>query len=114
MFFLDIAELLGKSARIVAGVVDRDFVRMHRSAMATVVLEIPNDRHEQLKRRAAAEGLSVPQLLLRDAEQTPRVSQEELFERLKRRSRADIGMSGAELVHAARQESDWEPLGDRH
>ena len=92
-----------------------DFVRMHRSGMATVTLEIPEDRHEQLKRRATAEGLSVSELLLRDAERTtPQVSQEELFERLKRRSRVDIGMSGADLVHAAREESDWELLGDRH
>jgi hypothetical protein len=83
--------------------------------MATVILEIPEDRHELLKRRAAEEGLSVSELLLRDTEQaTPRVSQEELFKRLKRRSRVDIGMSGADLVHAAREESGWELLGDRH
>jgi hypothetical protein len=83
--------------------------------MAIVTLEIPEDRHERLKRRAAGEGLSVSELLLRESEQAmPRVSQEELFERLKRRSRVDIGMSGADLVHAAREESDWELLGDRH
>jgi hypothetical protein len=83
--------------------------------MATVILEIPDDRHEQLKRRAAAEGLSVPDYLLRETEPvTPRLSQKELFERLKRRSRIDIGMSGADLVHAAREEDDQELSGDRH
>jgi len=88
---------------------------MHRFGMATVILEIPEGRHEQLKRRAAAEGVSVPELLLRETEQTtPRISQRELYERLKRRSRVDIGMSGADLVHAAREESDRELFGDRH
>jgi len=77
--------------------------------MATVILEIPEDRHEQLKRLAETEGLSVPELLLRDSERiAPRISQKELFERLKRRSRVDIGMSGADLVHAAREEHDRE------
>lgn len=89
-------------------------IRMHRRVMATVILEIPDDRHEQLKRRAAAEGLSVSELLLRETERvTPSISQAELFERLKRRSRVDIGMSGADLVHAAREERDRELFGDR-
>lgn len=77
--------------------------------MATVVLEIPEDRHERLKRRAAEEGLSVPELLLRDSERiAPRISQKELFERLKKRSRVDIGMSGADLLREAREEHDRE------
>ncbi len=82
---------------------------MHRSGMATVTLEMPEDRHEQLKRRAAADGLSVSELLLRESERiAPWISQKELFERLKNLPRIDIGMSGADLVHAAREEHDQE------
>jgi hypothetical protein len=77
--------------------------------MATVILDIPEDRHEQLKRRAAAEGLSVSELLLRESEHMrPRVSQEELFERLKNLPRIDLGMSGADLVREVREEHDRE------
>ncbi|MEA2166197.1 MAG: hypothetical protein QOK37_4324 [Thermoanaerobaculia bacterium] len=68
---------------------------MHRLIMAT------EDRHEKLKRRAAAEGRSLSELLLRESERAaPRISQKELLERLKSRARIDIGMSGAELVRA--------------
>jgi hypothetical protein len=78
---------------------------MHRLIMATVILEIPDDRHEELKRRAAAEGLSVSGLLLRETERmAPQISRQELIERLKTRSRPDIGMSGADLVRAGREE----------
>jgi hypothetical protein len=77
--------------------------------MATVILEIPNDRHEQLKRRATAEGLSVPELLLREAERlAPLISQTGLFERLKKLPRIDLGMSGADLVREAREAHDKE------
>ena len=63
--------------------------------MATVILEIPEERHEELKRRAAAEGLSVSELLLRESERiAPRISPKELFERLKSLPRIDLGMSG--------------------
>jgi hypothetical protein len=82
---------------------------MHRFVMATVILEIPEERHEELKRRAAAEGLSVSELLLRESERlAPRISQKELFERLKSRRRIDFGMSGADLVREAREEHDRE------
>jgi hypothetical protein len=83
--------------------------------MPTARAEIANERQEDLKRRAAAAGLSVQQLLLQEAEQSsPRASSAELFKRLKARSRIDIGMSGADLVHAAREERDRELFGDRH
>jgi hypothetical protein len=83
--------------------------------MPTATAEIANERQEDLKRRAAAAGLSVQQLLLQEAEQSsPRASSAELFKRLKARSRIDIGMSGADLVHAAREERDRELFGDRH
>ncbi len=73
--------------------------------MATVIPEIPEERHEELKRRAAAEGLSVSELLLRESERiaTP-VSDTELFERLKNLPRIDLGMSGAEVVREGREE----------
>jgi hypothetical protein len=81
----------------------------------TTVTHETTSRHEELKKRAAAAGLSVQQLLLREAEQSvPHVSQAELLRRLKSRSRIDIGMSGADLVHAAREEQDRELFGDRH
>jgi len=77
--------------------------------MATVTLEIPEDRHEQLKRRAAEEGLTVSELLLRESEHiAPWISQKELFERLKNLPRIDLGMSGADLVRQAREEHDRE------
>lgn len=70
---------------------------------------IPEDRYEQLKRRAAAEGLSVSELLLKESEHiATRISQKELFERLKKRPRIDFGMSGADLVRESREEHDRE------
>jgi hypothetical protein len=82
---------------------------MHRFVMATVILEIPEERHEELKRRAAAEGLSVSELLLSESERmAPRTSPKELFERLKSLPHMDLGMSGADLVREAREEHDRE------
>ncbi len=88
---------------------------MHLHVMTTVTPETASERHEELKRRAAEAGLSVQELLLREAEESvSHVSRAELLRRLKSRSRIDIGMSGADLVHAAREENDRELSGDRH
>jgi hypothetical protein len=88
---------------------------MHLHAMTTVTHETASKRHEEIKKRAAEAGLSVQQLLLREAERSvSHVSRAELFRRLKSRSRIDIGMSGADLVHAAREEYDQELIGDRY
>jgi hypothetical protein len=88
---------------------------MHLHVMTAVTPETASERHEELKRRAADAGLSVQELLMREAERSvSRVSQAELFRRLKTRSRKDIGMSGADLVHAAREGHDRELFGDRH
>ena len=82
---------------------------MHRFLMVTVILEIPEERHEELKRRAAEEGLSVSELLLSESERiSQRISQKELFERLKTLPRIDFGVSGADLVREAREEHDRE------
>lgn len=88
---------------------------MHLHAMTTVTHETATKRHEDLLRRAAEAGLSLQELLLQEAERSaPHGSQAELLRRLKSRSRIDIGMSGADLVHAAREENDRELFGDRH
>jgi hypothetical protein len=77
--------------------------------MATLILEVPEERLDELKRRADAEGLSVSEFLLRQSERAaPGVSRKERFERLKNLPRIDLGMSGADQVREAREEHDRE------
>jgi hypothetical protein len=77
--------------------------------MATVILDVPEERLDELKRRAKAEGLTVSELLLRDSERPePRISPDELFERLMNLPRIDLGMSGADQVREAREAHDRE------
>ncbi len=77
--------------------------------MATLILEVPEERLDELKKRAAAEGLSVSEFLLRQSERAaPGISPKERFERLKNLPRIDLGMSGAEAVREAREEHDRE------
>ena len=88
---------------------------MHLHAMAIVTPATVHERLKELEKRAADAGRSIQQLLIREAEESSsRVSKAELFHRLKTRSRIDIGMSGADLAHAAREEHDREMFGDRH
>ena len=62
------------------------------------------NRYEMLKARAVAAGMSLPDYLLAEYRKTkPKVSEEELWRRI--RSREPIrGVSGAELVRKAREE----------
>jgi hypothetical protein len=77
--------------------------------MATLTFEIADDRLEQLKKRAEAEGLSVSDFLLRNAEPViVEPPSAEFWNRLKNLPRVDIGMSGADAVREAREAHDRE------
>jgi hypothetical protein len=70
------------------------------------VRNVPDDLHRSLKERAAREGTTMSELVLREL---PRVahkpSPEEVFARIRRRSPVG-GPRGAELVRAEREERD--------
>lgn len=77
--------------------------------MASVTLDIPNERLEELKQRAERVGLSVDELLIRETERlTAGSTSTEFWNRLKNLPRVDIGMSGADAVREAREEHDRE------
>jgi len=77
--------------------------------MASVTLDIPNERLEELKQRAERIGLSVDELLIRETERlTAGSTSTEFWNRLKNLPRVDIGMSGADAVREAREEHDRE------
>jgi antitoxin FitA len=69
------------------------------------VRNVPDRLHRELTRRAKARGLSltdyIQQLLEREIARPPA---EEVFERLVRRTRVDLGGPAAELLGDERQE----------
>ena len=68
------------------------------------IRNVPDDLHRQLKARAAEEGLTLSDYLLRLAERDVQtLSWEELDKRIRRRPRIH-GISGAELIREGRQE----------
>ena len=80
---------------------------VHRSVMATVILEIPDDRLDELKRLAEIEGLSVDEFLMRDTKRIPsRSTSAEFWHRLKNLPRVDIGPSTADMIREGREERD--------
>jgi antitoxin FitA len=73
------------------------------------IRNVPDDLHKALKVRAAKEGISMSEMLLREL---PRIAYRPTFEDVMARIRARgpiEGMpSGAELVRAAREEREAE------
>jgi hypothetical protein len=75
--------------------------------MATVTLEIPDERLNELKRLAEIEGLNVDELLMRDTRRKPPASTPaEFWNRLKNLPRVDIGPSTADIIREGREERD--------
>ena len=69
------------------------------------IRNVPDDLHRKLKVRAAEQGLSLSEYLLRMAEReasTPTIA--ELSERIRRRGRVEIDVDVAALIREAREE----------
>jgi hypothetical protein len=74
---------------------------------------VPEDIHRTLKARAAQEGLSVSEYLLREPDDlAERPTMAEVIERIRNRPRVRTKFSAAELIREAREERDRE-LVDR-
>jgi plasmid stability protein len=75
--------------------------------MATLTINIPDEYIEELKRRAAGEGLSVDEFVLRETGLTTvGPPSEEFWDRLKNLPHVDLGMSSADLIQESREERD--------
>jgi antitoxin FitA len=81
------------------------------------IRNVPDDLHKALKVRAAKEGISMSELILRDL---PRIAHRptlaEIQERIRRRGPIEGMPSGAELVRAGREEriAQLDARFDRH
>lgn len=81
------------------------------------IRNVPDELHRDLKIRAAEEGISMSELILRDL---PRIAHRptlaQVQERIRRRGPIKGMPSGAELVRAAREEriAQLEARVDRH
>jgi hypothetical protein len=73
------------------------------------IRNVPDDLHKALKIRAAREGISMSELILRDL---PRIAHRptlaEVLTRIRSRGPVTDVPSGAELVRAAREEREAE------
>ena len=77
------------------------------------IRNVPEDVHRKLKARAAHEGMSLSEYLLRDVvELASRPTLEEMVERVRSRPLARTKVSAAELIREAREERGRE-LDDR-
>jgi hypothetical protein len=67
------------------------------------IRNVPDDLHRRLKARAAQEGMSLSDYLLRMAErEAGRVSIAELSERIERRGRVDLGDLPTRIIRETR------------
>jgi antitoxin FitA len=74
----------------------------HMSKMIQI-RNVPDDLHRALKVRAAEQGLSLSDYLLRELEGlVGKPTMAEFVERLKQREPVDLGKSGAEIIRALR------------
>lgn len=70
------------------------------------IRNVPDDLHRKLKARAAEEGLSLSEYLLRMAErEAERPTIAELTERIRSRNPRKLGFSAADVVRELRDES---------
>lgn len=71
------------------------------------IRNVPDDLHRDLKERAAREGTTMSELVLREL---PRIARkqttEDVIARILSREPVEGGPSGAELVRASREEAD--------
>lgn len=67
------------------------------------VRNVPETLHRTLKARAAQQGLSLSDYLLRELDRVAtKPSREELYERLRRRSGVELDVSVADVIAAER------------
>lgn len=67
------------------------------------VRNVPETLHRTLKARAAQQGLSLSDYLLRELDRVAtKPSREELYERLRRRSGVELDVSVAEIIASER------------
>jgi plasmid stability protein len=79
-----------------------------RSMKMIQIRNVPDDLHRELKARAAREGVTLSQLILRELPHVAhRPSQEEVLARILSREPVP-GPSGAELVRQGREEREAE------
>jgi antitoxin FitA len=72
------------------------------------IRNVPDELHRKLKARAAEQGLSLSDYLLRMAEREANtLTFEELSDRVRRRRRATIEISTADVIREARDDRSW-------
>jgi plasmid stability protein len=77
------------------------------------IRNVPEDIHRTLKARAATEGLSLSEYLLREAvDLAERPTMAEMIERIRSRPQARTTLPSAEIIREVREERDRE-LVDR-
>lgn len=70
------------------------------------IRNVPEDLHRRLKARAAEQGLTLSDYLLRMAEQeVERPTIAELSDRIRRRGRVQLSESSAEIIRRMREET---------
>jgi plasmid stability protein len=68
------------------------------------IRNVPEDLHRKLKVRAAEQGLTLSDYLLRMAAQEAEMpTLEELSERIRRQGRVDVGESSASIIRRMRE-----------
>lgn len=72
------------------------------------VVEIPEALHDALSLRAAGEGLSLSEYLVRELDPLAKEPKAKLLERIRGRQPVDLGMSAADLIRDGREERDRE------
>ena len=73
-------------------------------AVVVEIRNVPEDLHRRLKERAALDGMSVSEFLLREIERAlARPTREELVQRLRSHGGADLAGSVVEAVAAERK-----------
>jgi predicted RND superfamily exporter protein len=76
--------------------------------------DVPEDIHRTLKARAAKEGLSLSEYLLREAvDVAERPTMAQMIERIRSRPQVRTNFSSAEIIRAEREERDRGRV-DRH
>ena len=71
------------------------------------IRNVPDDLHRDLKERAAREGTTMSELVLRELPRIARqLSNKEVLARIRGREPFPDGPSGAELVRGGREEAD--------
>ena len=76
---------------------------LDRMGKALQVRDVPEEVHRALKARAALEGVSLSEYVLRELEKiAARPSRRELYDRLRRREPVELDVSAAEIVGAER------------